>query len=302
MPGTEPIRHAVAVPVGGEIAVLEWPTVQADAPALMLAHANGFCAQLWRAVAVSLSKHYRVFAYDARGHGETTLDASEQQLHWDVLHDDLIALLERLPTRFNLRLPVHAAGHSMGGMTILCAAAKRPDLFATLTALDPVVWFPENNHAPASVTRKGQLVNAARKRRAQFSSRREAYTAWRNRATFAAWDEATFGAYVEHGLRDNAQGVVLRCAPQTEATIFDVRWAEDMRVLARRMDIAGLLVHAEQGHFRRSLHEELVELAPGLSLETNAGDHFFPMTDPYGTAETIHRSISERTKHLGEPV
>ena len=104
MPGTEPIRHAVAVPVGGEIAVLEWPTVQADAPALMLAHANGFCAQLWRAVAVSLSKHYRVFAYDARGHGETTLDASEQQLHWDVLHDDLIALLERLPTRFNLRL------------------------------------------------------------------------------------------------------------------------------------------------------------------------------------------------------
>ncbi|MEI4272412.1 alpha/beta hydrolase [Klenkia sp. LSe6-5] len=66
----------------------------------------------------------RVVLYDQRGHGASARgDAAHSTV--DQLAEDLASVLDaRVP-----RGPVVLVGHSMGGMTVLQLAARRPDLF-----------------------------------------------------------------------------------------------------------------------------------------------------------------------------
>jgi pimeloyl-ACP methyl ester carboxylesterase len=68
----------------------------------------------------------RLVLYDQRGHGASGRGDAEHSTV-DQLADDLLAVLDaRVP-----RGPVVLVGHSMGGMTVLQLAARRPDLFGT---------------------------------------------------------------------------------------------------------------------------------------------------------------------------
>ncbi|MCF6734001.1 alpha/beta hydrolase [Blastococcus sp. KM273129] len=69
----------------------------------------------------------RLVRYDQRGHGRSAWPAPrpEAPVSIDRLGEDLADVLDRLaPTG-----PVVLGGHSMGGMTIMCLAAARPELF-----------------------------------------------------------------------------------------------------------------------------------------------------------------------------
>jgi len=66
----------------------------------------------------------RLVFYDQRGHGSSGRGPAEHSTI-DQLADDLVAVLDaRAPCG-----PVVLVGHSMGGMTVLSLAARRPDLF-----------------------------------------------------------------------------------------------------------------------------------------------------------------------------
>lgn len=68
----------------------------------------------------------RLVLYDQRGHGASGRGDAEHSTV-EQLADDLVAVLDaRVP-----RGPVVLVGHSMGGMTVLELAARRPDLFGT---------------------------------------------------------------------------------------------------------------------------------------------------------------------------
>ena len=287
VPEPEQIALARSEASGETVALRDWGAPWSGAPQVMLAHANGFCAPMWGRTAAALSAHCHVLAYDARGHGESVMDTSTASLHWNIMHDDLIDLLEVLRSAGRLNGPITAVGHSMGGAAVLCVAGRRPELINALIALDPVVWWPEMLLPSFSSERKTALVEGARRRRASFSSRKVVFDTWRGRGIFADWDDAVLSSYVNFGLLDHEEGVRLACAPETEATIFDANWHEDMRALVRAIVAPGLVVHAKAGHFRRALHEELADLAPGLELRDHDGSHFFPMADPLATANII---------------
>lgn len=63
---------------------------------------------------------FQTFAYDFRGHGETSLGNADGTLA--QLGHDLIAFLE------NVTSPAVCVGYSLGGTIVLWAAAHRPDL------------------------------------------------------------------------------------------------------------------------------------------------------------------------------
>ncbi|WP_409332642.1 alpha/beta fold hydrolase [Trujillonella humicola] len=70
----------------------------------------------------------RLVRYDQRGHGRSTWapgDADPAAVTIDRLGSDMGCVLDRLAPRG----PVVLGGHSMGGMTIMCLAAARPELF-----------------------------------------------------------------------------------------------------------------------------------------------------------------------------
>jgi pimeloyl-ACP methyl ester carboxylesterase len=100
-----------------------------DAPVtVVLAHGWTLAQAAWDDVADLLlprigAGELRLVRYDQRGHGRSTWGESEITI--DRLGDDLAAVLDQLAPDG----PVVLGGHSMGGMTIMCLAANRPELF-----------------------------------------------------------------------------------------------------------------------------------------------------------------------------
>ena len=100
-----------------------------DAPVtLVLAHGWTLAQAAWDDVAALLEPRtaageLRLIRYDQRGHGRSTWGDADISI--DRLGDDLGELLDQLVPDG----PVVVGGHSMGGMTIMCLAARRPDLF-----------------------------------------------------------------------------------------------------------------------------------------------------------------------------
>jgi pimeloyl-ACP methyl ester carboxylesterase len=100
-----------------------------DAPVtVVLAHGWTLAQAAWDDVADLLAPRIadgdlRLVRYDQRGHGRSTWGDSEISV--DQLGDDLAAVIDQLAPHG----PVVLGGHSMGGMTIMCLAASRPELF-----------------------------------------------------------------------------------------------------------------------------------------------------------------------------
>jgi pimeloyl-ACP methyl ester carboxylesterase len=101
-----------------------------DAPVTVaLAHGWTLAQAAWDDVAALLAPRIaagelRLIRYDQRGHGRSTW-GSVDPVSIDRLGEDLGTLLDDLAPEG----PVLLAGHSMGGMTIMCLAAARPELF-----------------------------------------------------------------------------------------------------------------------------------------------------------------------------
>lgn len=94
-------------------------TVVGDGPPVVLVHGLAEGRQSWSEIQQKLHG-YRSYAYDLRGHGETSLGENEGTLA--QLGGDLVGFLETQTG------PAACVGYSLGGMIVLWAACKRPDL------------------------------------------------------------------------------------------------------------------------------------------------------------------------------
>ncbi|MCW3158718.1 alpha/beta fold hydrolase [Micropruina sonneratiae] len=82
-------------------------------------------------------RDHRILRYDARGHGSSTGSPEAASYTWPRLAGDLLALLDQLAPGE----PVHGVGTSMGSATLLHAALRAPDRFASLTlVVPPTAW------------------------------------------------------------------------------------------------------------------------------------------------------------------
>jgi pimeloyl-ACP methyl ester carboxylesterase len=146
---------AVRTPDGAELhAVVDGSD---DAPVtLVLAHGWTLAQAAWDDVADLLKPRIadgalRLIRYDQRGHGRSTWgryadDVAELSI--DQLGADLGDVIDQLaPTG-----AVVLGGHSMGGMTIMCLAAARPELFGDRVRGVALVSTSAGDLAPAGET------------------------------------------------------------------------------------------------------------------------------------------------------
>ena len=133
-----------------------------DAPVtLVLAHGWTLAQAAWDDVAELLSRRVadgelRLIRYDQRGHGRSTWGryaADVAELSIDQLGADLGVLLDELAPSG----PVVLGGHSMGGMTIMCLAAARPELFGERVRGVALVSTSAGDLAPAGLTAAERL-------------------------------------------------------------------------------------------------------------------------------------------------
>src|SRR5947209_2455183 len=100
-----------------------------DGPSVLLLHGLAGHAGEWAETTAWLRPRYRVVASDARGHGRSERDPR------DVSRDALVADAAFLIERLGLE-PAIVIGQSLGGLTAMSLAARRPELTHALVSVE----------------------------------------------------------------------------------------------------------------------------------------------------------------------
>ncbi|MFN7178112.1 alpha/beta fold hydrolase [Hyphomonas sp.] len=288
---------------GGEIAGIEFGDPIKPYAAVWL-HATGFNAMTYQSMLAPLGLRARVAALDMRGHGRTTLPAKGLS-SWNKYRDDVIAFLEEEAPQ-----GVVLGGHSMGGCVALLVAGKRPDLVKGLVLADPVIlsratYFWNHVFPPVNwLLRRNSMAARARKRRAEFSSFREALDTYTGRAAFKSWREPFLADYLLDGLdradpgrSDEAnQKWKLTCTPKWEAKTFSAQrhapWKALAKVRKKKIPIVVLRPNRDSV-ISDKVRAQIIQQNPSLMMRGIRGtSHFLPMEAPYEVRDQLSAFIA----------
>ena len=98
----------------------------ADAPTILFINSIGTTRELWSRQVAALADRYRVIAFDARGHGRTTVPAGDYTIA--QLGRDALAILDAEGAA-----TAHVCGISLGGITAMWLGVNAPGRLRTLT-------------------------------------------------------------------------------------------------------------------------------------------------------------------------
>jgi pimeloyl-ACP methyl ester carboxylesterase len=284
--GTEPAL--ITSTQGVRIAVYDLgaPAGEVDAPIILFSHATGFHGLVWQPMADHLRDRFHCIAIDHRGHGRTEMPAGTS-LAWSNMGNDVLAVLDAGLAAPGV--PVHAVGHSMGGASLVLAAARRPGVLRSLWLYEPVI-VPPGFLPPGSGP--NPMAEAAARRRASFDSYELALANYAAKPPLNQLHPDALRAYVEGGFSLQADGsVTLRCAPASEAEVYrgageSGTWA----VLAELELPIAIVAGNRQGdsfgpvHFATAVSEELPR---GTLIERAQLGHFGPLQDPATMAADV---------------
>lgn len=252
------------------------------APALLLAHATGFCAPVLGPLAAALAGSFRCWAFDGRGHGDTRTPPGTD-LRWARSAGDVLAVVDGLGLG-----PLFGFGHSAGGAAMLDAEARRPGTFRALWCFEPIVW---PRHTPELEESRRPLIEGALRRRAVFASRDEALANFAAKPPLSSLAPDALRAYVECGFAELAggNGIGLKCPPEVEAEVYRQGLVHDG---FGRLGRVGCPVVVARGAASRAVEREVAlaqvgALPAGRLREFPGLGHFGPLEDPAAVAAAI---------------
>ena len=262
------------------------------APEIVFLHANGFNARTYTSLLEPLSTRARILAVDLRGHGRTTLQADANALKsWTIFRQDVTALLDLMAPQ-----GVVLAGHSMGAVIALLAAAERPDLVHGLVLTDPVI-LPKPTyvaaHTPGAthvLKRRTPIARAALRRRRFFESQAAALEAFTGRGAFKTWREPFLRDYLTDGLTYGGPNELLQlsCRPEWEAACYA---AQRNRVWAAlgAAPKATVVLGAEKNSTICPAAKRLFKRKDSAFqyIEPPGTTHFLPMESPYVVRDAL---------------
>jgi len=121
---------------------------------IVLVHGSWADHTAWEFLRPHLSQHFRVLAYDRRGHSLSERPDTQVSKEEDAA--DLAALIEHLDLS-----PVHVVGGSFGGAIGLQLAIDRPELLLSLIALEPPLFVTVKDPEAAKVASEAMArINA----------------------------------------------------------------------------------------------------------------------------------------------
>lgn len=257
-----------------------------EGPVLILGHATGYCGSAWEPVAVDLRKHFRCIAPDCRAHGSSGRPTADG-FSWQALGTDVLTIVDAM--KFNG--PLFGAGHSAGATGVVLAEVERPGTFDGLWCFEPVLFPPRAVHEDEAEEASNPMAEAARKRRAQFADRDDAFGHYAGRAPFARFSPAALGAFLQCGLVDDesSSGLRLACRPEDEARFYEMGGFEETWLVVESLSCPVTIATGDQPGAFGSGHAELLaariqfgqaEVLPGLS-------HFGPLEAPEVVAASI---------------
>lgn len=189
------------------------------APTLLFAHANGITPGAYRQLLAPLKATASVLAppWGPLKHG--AMPGTDPVHDWVSIAADLLQEADAAPG------PLVGAGHSLGAVAVLLAAAQRPGRFQRLLLIEPVAmpawacWLLR--HAPAGVRRRGPLARAARRRPDGWRDFGSAWQEARARRWFARVPDSVLQDLVQDGLEPAEEGLRRRFRSAWEARLYE---------------------------------------------------------------------------------
>jgi pimeloyl-ACP methyl ester carboxylesterase len=228
----------------------------AGPPVVMLHGATSLGREDFAAQLPSFRKAFRVYLPDARGHGATAWDASDGfEVGWLV--DDLEAFVDALGLA-----TFHLVGFSMGALTALHFASRRPDRIRTLivagisTAREPRTSVARRLMDPARIDRDDPAFAVRLSRRHDAG---QGPGAWRTLLPAIAADVAVQPSLTPADLKRIDAPALVVCGDRDPFVPVDHAWG-----LQRQLRDGRLFVVPGCGH-------EVTALRPGLFNDAVAG-------------------------------
>ena len=258
-------------------------------PLLHFLHGNGFCSMAYRPLLVLLADSFDLWLSDVQGHGDS--DHGGPFLGWNRAAKLAAEAFEAGLKAYG-DVPRYAVGHSFGGVLTSLIVAERPQLFRKAVMLDPVIFSPSMISSlrllsALGLNRRHSLARKAAARRQHWPDRASAKAALVNRGIFKGWSDEALNAYVEHGLKDDGQGVALKCSPEREVDIFSTFPRRLWRSL-RRVQTPSLVIHGRDSYpyVARSI-KRWTAINQHLNSQVIDGQHCFMQVDPAASARAI---------------
>ena len=250
---------------------------------LLFSHANGYPPDSYRVLLTSLSEN---LGLPVSTHVHRPLVSNEPPptfLTWQTYASDLIERIEG-----DEQGPAWLIGHSMGAASAVLAAARRPDLFAGIVALDPVlvptrIWFWARVFSffkPDVVP----IVKRALARPHVFESCDAAFKFYRGKRVFAEVSDTVLMDYVSAGHAAQPDGsVTLRHTGAWEACIY--RSVPRMTGSLKAVACPALIVAGESSDVLNAERLSWVKaINPAVEIQSLAGGHLLPLEAPEACA------------------
>ncbi len=249
-----------------------------EGPVLVLAHCTGTHGRIWDPLVPVLLPHFRVYAYDTRGHGDSDKPHDPKFYRWNDSGKDLLAVIDGL----SLGEGILAAGHSAGATHICCAEMNRPGTISRAVLIDPIIGPKRAFGGPNSLAEK------SRRRRNDFESHEAAIQRFASKPPMNAWDPAALEAYIKFGTVEREDGgISLKCPGEIEAAVYEGSGATDLFERLGELKLHATLVTAEYSN-TRSLAELQRERFSNVDFRMiEESGHFIPQEKPDEIASLI---------------
>ncbi len=212
---------------------------------------------------------------------------------WHVLSRDLLQFLEEQGEG-----RVLAVGHSMGAIAALRAALWRPQRFAALVLLEPVLlprrvmWGWRIIRAFGLANRLHPLIPGALRRQRAFESREAAFQRYRPRPIFRYFSDAALRAYIAGMLTQSPDGRFrLVYSPEWEARIYHTNvWNDgDLWKGIAGLQVPTMIVRgAESNTLQEGVLDEVKRRNPQVRIEVmQRASHLLPLERPEETSDLI---------------
>ena len=256
-----------------------YDTATVGKPVICLAHGNGFPPEMYIPLIRAIGSDYHSVCLPSRPWWENS--DPDAFTGWEMLADDLIAGIKAHDLA-----PVIGIGHSMGGVAMMIAAVRQPELFHSVIMLDPVFmprfWLRFIRIAkPFGYRPLKQLINRALKRQRQWNSLEDAYQRFRQRSLFARCSDEVVCLYVEGMTRPSENGIALAYLPEWEAAIFShiplYEWRYPPKLTVPALIIGG----AKSDTFLSPAIKLWRRMRPDIRVEIiSESGHLVPMEEP----------------------
>jgi pimeloyl-ACP methyl ester carboxylesterase len=267
-------RLAIGTQDGRRLAAIDFA---GSGPTCLLVHGAGLNASCFAPLASALAESLHCVGVDLSGHGHSD---APSRVDWSVFVDDVLASSRSLGSG------VIGVGHSLGATALLGAAASAPASFAALICYEPIVIDQAMPDRPPSAANAA----GARRRRAEFPSRRQAFEHFSTRPPFASFDRAALAGYLNEGLIDCGDGSVrLACRPETEAAIYETAADFDVLGLLDRVTCPVTVAFGQSSEVMSGPGAEVVAgRLPNSRIASILGlGHFGPFDSPVLAAEMV---------------